>query len=119
MVDNLRFLIGHGEKLVKKVKANTGHGDKAHPYSFHDNVKRLAPQMRRMIEEVDSLPDGACPDDEVVVALTLHPTYLARSYHPAPMFEEIGLRQVGSREVRVEPTKYLTKEPQRVASELF
>jgi hypothetical protein len=87
MADNVRFLIGHGEKLVTKVKAPSSAPDKAHPYSFSENARRLGAQIKRTLAEVDALPAAACPDDEAVVALTLHPTYLARSYHPGAFFK--------------------------------
>lgn len=114
-----KFLIGNGESLVTKVTQNTGSGDKAHPYEFADRVRTLTPVIEEVLAHVDELPDAACPDDEAVVALTLHPSYLARSYHPSNMLRELGLRQVGSREQTVEPLKSVRKTPITKTTELF
>jgi hypothetical protein len=113
------FLIGHGESLVTKVTQNTGPGEKAHPYEFEERVKTLTPALHDVLSEIDSLPDAACPDDEAVVAVTLHPSYLARSYHPSKILRELGLRQVGSREETVEPMRSVRKTPITKTTELF
>lgn len=113
------FLIGGGETLVGNVTALSGSGDKAHPYTFDESVDRLAPQIQHTLAVVDDLPDGACPGDEAVVGVTLHPSYLAKSWHPAPLFKSLGLRQVGSRETRVDPEVSVRKDPVRVTTELF
>ncbi len=114
-----KFLIGNGESLVTKVTQNTGPGDKVHPYTFEDRVRTLGPAIRNVLDAVDDLPAAACPDDEAVIALTLHPSYLARSYNPSGLFRELGLRQVGSREETVTPLKSVRKKPITKTTELF
>ncbi|MGR3436382.1 MAG: S8 family peptidase [Shimia sp.] len=114
-----KLLIGNGESLVSNVTQNTGQGDKAHPYSYEERARDLAPAIRDVLDEIDDLPDRACPNDEAVVALTLHPSYLARSYHPSGMLRELGLRQVGSREETVDPMRSVRKTPITKTTELF
>ena len=113
------FLIGNGESLVTNVKQNTGSPDKVHPYEFDERLDVLAPQIKEALNAVDELPNAACPDDEAVVAITLHPSYLARSYHPSGILRELGLRQVGSREEQVEPLRSVRKTPITKTTELF
>lgn len=114
-----RLLIGNGESLVTKISQNTGVGDKTHPYEFEERVRDLTPVIESVLEAVDDLPDLACPDDEAVVAVTLHPSYLARSYHPSALLRELGLRQVGSREESVNPMRSVRKAPITKTTELF
>ena len=113
------FLIGNGESLVTTITQNTGSGDKSHPYGFNERVETLTPTIQKVLSEVDHLPDAACPGDEAVVAVTLHPSYLARSYHPSGILRELGLRQVGSRENTVEPMRSVRKTPITKTTELF
>ena len=113
------FLIGNGESLVTNVKQNSGSPDKTHPYEYEERADVLGPQISRVLDEVDELPSAACPDDEAVVAVTLHPSYLARSYHPSGILRELGLRQVGSREERIEPLRSVRKSPITKTTELF
>lgn len=113
------FLIGNGESLVTKVNANSGSGEKSHPYSYEERVEDLEPILGKVIRQIDELPAGACPNDEAVIAVTLHPSYLAKSYHPNGLLKELGLRQVGSRQTSVNPLKTVRKKPIHVATELF
>lgn len=114
-----RFLIGNGESLVSKITANTGSGEKAHPYEFEERVQTLTPVISSVLAEVDRLPKAACPGDEAVIAMTLHPSYLARSYHPSGLLRELGLRQVGSRETSIDPLRSVRKTPITKTTELF
>ena len=113
------FLIGGGETLVGEVRANSGPNNKAHPYTFEESAERLASQIGQTLAAVDDLPDGACPHDEAVIGITLHPSYLAKSWHPAGLFRGLGLRQVGSRETKIDPEVSVRKDPATVTSELF
>tara|TARA_R100000935_G_C2839819_1_gene170322 strand:+ start:4341 stop:6542 length:2202 start_codon:yes stop_codon:yes gene_type:complete len=113
------FLIGNGESLVTKITANSGSGDKAHPYDFDERAEHLSPIIKEVMGEIDSLPSTACPDDEAVIAITLHPSYLARSYHPSGLLRELGLRQVGSRESSITPLRSVRKTPITKTTELF
>lgn len=115
-----KFLIGNGESLITNVTQNPSNpNDKAHPYEFDERVTSLSPVIKNVLKEVDELPDAACPDNEAVVAITLHPSYLARSYHPSAMLRELGLRQVGSRERNIDPEKSVRKTPITKTTELF
>ena len=53
--------------------------------------------------------------------VTLHPTYLAKSYYPAELLKTYGLETIGSRAREVSPEKWTRKEPPKsaVTSELF
>ncbi len=122
MASPINYLIGRGETLVQPISLKSGGGEKAHPYTFDEAFSRLSPEMNIVQAAVEDLPRLACPNDEAVISLTLHPSYLAKSYHPTRLLNGLGLRQVGSRERRVMPSKWTQKEaPSQplVAPELF
>ena len=120
MAENTRYIIGQGESLSSSISLNQGGGDKNHPYSFDQAVAYLTGQIEETIESIDSLPDLACPDDQAVVAITLHPSYLAKSYHPRNLISGLGLRQVGSRERRdTKPRTQVKETTNTITSEIF
>src|SRR3546814_21104917 len=87
-----RYLIGQGEKLSEEIaRPPRGMGDKAHPYSFAEARRRLAPQWAETADGLAALPALACPAGEAALELTLHPSYLAKSYYPAKSFLELEL----------------------------
>lgn len=109
MSENKRFLLGYGERLTGHVQAPRSGpvGDPA--YNFDEAVLRLRSQAENLVTELDSLPNVACPDNEAVGTLTLHPQYLAKSYHPQKLLNSYNLRQVGSRPVEIVPDKWTKK----------
>lgn len=122
MADRTNFLLGRGETLIQAIELQSGGGEKADPYSLGDAFRALKPQLERTSAQLFSLPQEACPNDEAVISVTLHPSYLAKSYHPASLLREAGLRQVGSRERKVAPRVRIgrQKEVEKVvAPELF
>ena len=109
MADN-RFLIGQGERLSEEIaRPPRVPGDKAHPYTFEAARERLAKQGRVAARQLRSLPDLACPDDRAVLEVTLHPSYLAKSYYPNDLFRELSLQHLGSRATHIRPEKIITK----------
>jgi hypothetical protein len=121
MANPVNFLIGRGETLVQPISLVSGGGEKAHPYEFDEVFSYLQPELIKLSSAITRLPHLACPDDEAVASITLHPAYLAKSYHPTRLLNELGLRQVGSRERRLVPRKWTKKDPpsEAVAAELF
>ena len=104
-----RYLIGGGEQLsVDAPRPPRSSGDKAHPYSFDEARELLAPQWQATGERMRSLPALACPDDQTVVEITLHPTYLAKSYYPGSLIHDLKLRHVGSKAVHIDPVRRAT-----------
>ncbi len=101
-----RYLIGQGEKLSEEIaRPPRGMGDKAHPYSFAEARRRLAPQWKRAAKAIEALPDLALPCGQAALEVTLHPSYLAKSYYPTNLIRELGLLHLGSRAVHIVPSK--------------
>ena len=99
------FLLGRGERLTEDVTVRSGGGPKEAPYTFSEARTRLMPMLGRAVEEMDALPDDACPRDRAVLALTLNPEYIAKSYFPNDLLREVGIEIVGSRPQKVKPEK--------------
>jgi hypothetical protein len=99
------FLLGKGERLTEKVRGVTGGAVKVPPYTFTEAVNRVQPMLRKVVTGLDALSDTACPNDQAVIALTLNPEYIAKSYFPANLLRSVGLEAVGSRAKRVTPEK--------------
>jgi hypothetical protein len=84
-----------------------GSQDKAHPYSFIQARSRLAPQWQRAAQAIEALPQLACPGGKAALEVTLHPSYLAKSYYPSNLIRKLGLFHLGSRAVHIIPSKVL------------
>lgn len=121
MPDRTNFLIGYGERLASDIAAPVGGAPKTHPYSFGEARKRLTPKVKAAATELASLPQVVCPGDQTVALVTLHPTYLAKTYYPADLLKTYGLDTIGSQAREVSPEKWTKKKPpmSAVTSELF
>jgi hypothetical protein len=117
----VNFLLGKAERLVRPVAPPKVDPEKAHPYGFDTARDRLMPKLAVTSKELSTLPSIACPNDEAVALMTLHPTYLAKSFFPDQLLDEAGLRTVGSRQRIVTPDAWTRKGPpeQAVTAELF
>jgi len=105
MAERSNLLIGYGERLASDMAAPVAGAAKKHPYSFAEARRRLAPKITETADELDELPDEVCPRDQAVALVTLHPTYLAKSYYPAELLKTYGLETIGSRAREVSPQK--------------
>lgn len=72
----LNYLLGFGERLTEPIPKPGGGGEKKHPYNLKEAQKRLAPQVERAVGRIEMLPRAACPNDQAVATITLHPAYL-------------------------------------------
>jgi len=121
MAERTNFIIGYGERLASDLAAPVAGGPKAHPYTFAEARRRLAPMVKATVKELAELPKEVCPKDQAVALVTLHPTYLAKSYYPAELLKRYSLETIGSRPRDVSPAKWARKKPPEsaVTSELF
>lgn len=115
------FLIGYGERLTSDMAAPIAGAPKKHPYSFTEAREYLSPKVKDTAEAFAALPDDVCPHDRAVALVTLHPTYLAKSYYPAELLKTYGMEAIGSRSREITPRKWTKKKPPEsaVTSEIF
>ena len=110
MAETRNYLLGFGERLTEQVDPVRRPIQKKDPYQFTEAKDRLAPKISVASREIDRLPLLACPHDECVAAITLHPAYIAKSFFPLGLLRTIGLESVGSKPRRVVPEKGAKKQ---------
>jgi hypothetical protein len=121
MPENVRYFLGYGERLTERVPPPGGGGGSDPAYTLQEAVARLAPMLSLTTAAFADLPDAACPDDQAVGVVTLHPQWMAKTSHPQQLLNQYDLRQVGSRPVTVQPeatTKKTAPTPD-ASSELY
>src|SRR5260370_25039316 len=119
--NNQHYILGKGELLTETIVIPHGGDEGRHPYTMPEAKRFLTPRMVAAASELDRLPREACPNDEAVVILTLHPKYLPKSAYPEDFFEVTMLRPVGSRPATVVPRKWAKDSPPQpsATAELF
>jgi hypothetical protein len=100
-----RVILGNGEKYTID---NVHHPRKpndnpANPYPFSVSSRRVATRVKNTLDMVNQLPDMAMPEGEFVAAVTLHPSFLAKSFYPTALFQDYKLVSLGSKEVFIKP----------------
>jgi hypothetical protein len=55
---------------------------------------------------LDSLPEKACPQDESVAVITLHPQYISKTAFPDAALRSAGLELIGSRATKIKPERW-------------
>ena len=103
------FIVGYGETLTTKVDIGGGGGDKKHPYSISEAIKRIGSQLEEIISKIENKPDTECAGGKVVIKFIQHPSYLAKSYYPRKLFSAYGMEDIGSRAVTVKPEQWGVK----------
>ena len=105
MAQTKNYLLGYGERLAEKLDHPKFKPQKRDWYTFDVAKARLAPRISEAAEQLDALPDGACPNNQSVAVITLHPSYLAKSLFPTNLLRVVGLEAVGSRAKQIVPEK--------------
>lgn len=100
-----RYLLGRGELLTYAIDPLSS-GTKTKPvYSWEESLARLQPQITRTVQQLNALPEAACPRDEAVALVTLHPQSISKSAQPVALLRNLGLRSIGSRPTSLVPKK--------------
>jgi len=109
VAENKNYLLAKGHLLTSDVEVRAGGGPKKHVYTLEQTISRLNPMLKATSEAIDALPESACSNGEAVAAVTLHPQYIAKSYFPVALFNSLGLRGIGSKEVTITPVAHTFK----------
>ena len=115
------FLLGKGERLTEDIEIRSSGAPKTPPYTFAEAHERLIPMLAQSVSKIDDLPADACPQDMAILSLTLHPEYVAKSYFPSKLLNEIGMTVAGSRPTKLTPEKVpsRSKSYEIISTELF
>lgn len=101
-----RYLIGRAELLTYPIEPpKKKPSDKAHPYTLSEAKRIIIPEIEAANSFFQSLPAKACADEVAVARLVLHPAYLAKSFFPKLLLDQVGLASVGSRTRRIQPRR--------------
>jgi len=112
------FLLGKGEKLTIPVEVPSGGGEKAPPYKFEVAKQRVAKKLESANKIFSNIPKEACPNDEVVGVITIHPRYISKSDFPENFLNQSGLRAIGTRPKKIKPEAWgIKKHPQEASTE--
>ncbi|WP_348692740.1 S8 family peptidase [Duganella fentianensis] len=97
------IILGYGETLTRPHPLKRGPGDKKYPYEIGVQRQWLGEQLDLIakVRQAESL--ALKPRGESVARFTLHPAFLAKTYHPNALLQASGLRCVGSRSAMVKP----------------
>jgi hypothetical protein len=115
------FLLGHGERLASTETIKKGGSKKKLPYSFSQAQQRTGAKLTRTVAQLQKLPQDACPSDEALAIVTLHPRFLSKSELPTDFLRNAGLRTVGSRSRKIQPEQWGVEKhsEEAVTAELF
>jgi len=97
------LLLGRGELLTTESPFKPGGGPKKYPYSIQEVREALTNSLEFIEQAITQLPDTAKPRGEGVFELTLHPSFVAKSYFPEGALRRSGLRDLGSKETTIIP----------------
>lgn len=114
------FLLGNGERLTYNVEVVGGGGDKNPPYDFETAKTQVAHWLHDANRAFSRLPDAACPGDEVVAVITMHPRYISKSEFPKDLLEATGLRTIGGKSRVISPRAWgIKKHPQSAVTDEY
>lgn len=115
------YLLGRGERLTEDVAGTRGGGEKESAYTFSEAKNRLAPMLSQAATDIEKLPEDACPNDQAIISLILHPEWIAKSYFPSNLIRSAMMEVVGSRPKEIKPEKKsLDREPiEATTTEIF
>lgn len=99
MVDegrSARRIFVNGELMSEEVTRARGGGPKYHPRTFEEAKELLEPQVAQIRDQVRSL-DPALRVGKVVVEAEVWANYLANSYYPARLVDQLKFSPLGSK----------------------
>lgn len=112
------FLIGQGERLTFNVEVPSSGGRKNMPYDFTMTRERLSSNLLATSRYIEELPPEACPRNETVAILTMHPRFVSKSDFPIEFLNRVGLRALGSRQQKIAPDRWgVSRHPETAQTE--
>ena len=115
------YLIGRGEMLTYEVDVPSGGNPKSLPYDFVTQRDRIDSKLSATYDYIRGLPQEACPGNQAVAIVTMHPRFVSKSDFPENLLRAVGLRAIGSRQAEIAPERWGVKNHPDKAStdELF
>lgn len=117
-----KVVLGNGEKYaIPNSYKGKPRGKVPEPYPKDISSKRVSKKIFNTLAMAKDLPSEAKPNDMLVTALTLHPSFLAKSYYPTALINDYHFTSIGSKEVFVKPESAFNPEQAKgpVSSSLY
>lgn len=108
MAAEKNYLLGYGERLTVDILPPGGGGPKKHPYTLEEAQARIGKRLADASRKLDKVPNSACPNGMSVLTLTLHPSYIAKTYYPGELLDLLSMRHLGSQGRVITPEKWGT-----------
>jgi len=90
MADQINYLLGFGERLTEKIEAPRKIAKKRTRTRSMKPDSASRRSSGRPLRTLNSFLRPACPNDESIAAVTLHPAYLAKTFFPAGLLRSLG-----------------------------
>lgn len=99
--DNRRPILYNGQIYSEPVDKSGGFGDKEWRYTYEESRDSVIQHLQKTKLSLNALPRSSRLPNEVIVSMTLHPEFTAKSYYPDALFDDVvarfGLVEIGSR----------------------
>ena len=107
-----RLLLANGEQFVSSLKRGSGGGPKEEPRSYDEARVLVRSQLEESLERLESIPSRKRHRDEAILCLRMNPGFLAKSYDPQHIFQQMPeLKKIGSRQFEEDASKYENIKP--------
>lgn len=98
---NRKPILYNGETYAKSITKSGGGGDKAYPATFEESKTIVLRDIANTKETLRSIPEKNKMPTELIISITMHASFSAKSYYPETLFdtdrERFGLKEIGSR----------------------
>lgn len=109
------LLIGQGERLFQDGEWKGSSRKKPDAYTIDHQRSFFTPVLAVLAESARHQEQRLAPRGEVAAKITIHPEFLAKSYFPASLLRNTGLRLIGSRATDITPRKMVRdKDPKEL-----
>lgn len=105
------YIIGKAHNLTETVPPPPMNPNREPLYTLEESLSRVIPQLERVTNSLNALNENVCPRDYAVTQVTLHPSFLAKSFFPARLLREMGVRSIGSKSSSIKPDRWTRKGP--------
>ncbi|MGG8495202.1 S8 family peptidase [Tenacibaculum sp. TC6] len=96
-----RPILYNGEIYGKPIEKSGGFGEKHFPISYDQARETILSNIRETKMVIEDMPSTSRLPNEIVLSMIIHPDFLAKSYYPKTLFNDIGngegLVEIGSR----------------------
>ncbi|MFH1853259.1 MAG: S8 family peptidase [Candidatus Neomarinimicrobiota bacterium] len=106
---NQNFILGFGERLSEPTTLPGRKIEKKPVYDYSESLEFLTQDIGAIVTTVNAMPVLSLPKNIAVVSFVLHPEFMAMSYYPQTIFNELSVDIVGSKLIQIVPRRFSTE----------